>query len=541
MPANYVPPPKDRCFPLKAVLLASFLPALLGLSCGLFIFPPEIDYDTVVGLEAWANYLNGRAWNTLPRVDPDNISGSIDHPLTWWPPGQYLPLGLLSLTGLPLGTAALIVASLCVLSLGVGGAALVNSLNLGKGDMRILPWVSATFACSHYALINFYHFWGGETGLMALLPWVVLIAWKLRNHSLLSFLVLPWVFLLGSFIKHSFAIHAICIISFLFLETTKSTLNSSERRKKDLQVIIRKGLLLSATGIAYIVLQSSFITKETASPINPAVNEDLFSLSTYLGYSSWAPLLAPWGLGTLMEMYIPRFFDLEMRALVYLGPLLSMLSPLAIGFYIWLSFGKKPLTRLAGVSALLTSGIHFFIYHSGGIIELRDRYYQFPAFLFLAVAATQIFQNRWRGYLGKFLVGGAILIGTVNLIRGSIMNKNWRYHDTKANIAHLIPDAVAQKIEDLISKSEYSIIIRGVAPHLNTPINPSIGIMVFDAREGPRYGSIRGRVPLIVSAHWDKLPISRFKDYSEEEWETYEIESWIIQAATTPNSTIHSE
>jgi len=407
----------------------------------------------------------------------------------------------------------------------------------GGGDLRILPWVSAAFACSHYALINFYHFWGGETGLMALLPWSVLIAWKLRNHSLLSFLVLPWIFLLGSFIKHAFAIHTICIIIFLFLETTRDTLHSSERRNRRLQVIIRKGLLLSAIGIAYILLRNYFLTKESASPINPAVSEDLFSLSTYLGYSAWAPLLAPWGGSTLIEMYAPRFFHLEVRTLVYLGPFLSIFAPLAIGFYIWLSFGKTPLTRLAGLTALITSGVHFFIYHSGGIIELRDRYYQFPAFLFLAVAATQSFQSGWRRNIARLALGGAIFIGTGNLIRGVRENRNWKCRAPQIQVASYIPNALVEEIYTLLSNSEESIVVSPVPvlrPHLNAALSLSIRFVAFDIREGPVHKPISGRVPLIISAHpthWPSPPLAIFKDYSENEWETYEIQGWTIQKA----------
>jgi len=163
--------------PLRAIFLASLFPALLGLCCGLFIIPPYIDFDTDVGLTAWGNYKNGGTWNTVVRADPENIANSIEESLTWWPPGQYLPLGLLHSAGLSVGMAAIAVTFLSTLSLGIGGALLVKELS-GGGDIRTLPWVSAAFASSHYALINFHHFWGGETGLMAVLPWIVLAAYN---------------------------------------------------------------------------------------------------------------------------------------------------------------------------------------------------------------------------------------------------------------------------------------------------------------------------------------------------------------------------
>jgi len=407
----------------------------------------------------------------------------------------------------------------------------------GGVDIRILPWVSATFACSHYALINFYRFWGGETGLMALLPWIVLIAWKLRSRPILSFLFLPWAFLLGSFIKHAFAIHSICIILFLFLETSRHTPNLSDKKTEVVLRTISKAFPLVAIGFVYIFLRYHFITRESPSPTNPTIGEDLFNLPTYLGYSAWGPLLAPWGMGTLIDMYAPRFLNLNVRVWEYLGPLLSLLSPVAIGFYIWLSFGKTPLTRLAGITALVTSGIHFYIYHSGGVIELRDRYYQFPAFLFLAVAAMQVLQSEWRRSVARLVLGGAILIGTGNLIRGVRANRSWEYRVPKMEVSSHIPNAVIEEIYTLVSNSEDSIIVSPtpiLRPHLNASLSPSIRFVAFDKREGPVYESISGRVPLIVSAHltaWPSPPIALFKDYSEDEWETYEIQTWTIQRA----------
>jgi len=73
MPANYVIPPQDHCFPLKAILLASFLPALLGVYCGTFITPPNLVHDTAEGILAWFNFAEGGTWNTIVNADPNDI------------------------------------------------------------------------------------------------------------------------------------------------------------------------------------------------------------------------------------------------------------------------------------------------------------------------------------------------------------------------------------------------------------------------------------------------------------------------------------
>jgi len=243
------------------------------------------------------------------------------------------------------------------------------------GYLPITPWVSAAFASSRYALSNFNYYWGGETVLMAILPWVVIIAWKLRNNNLFLVLLLPFLLLLGSFIKHSFSIHSICIITFIWLEKSREILSSSDSRTAILRKLIKITTPLLATGIIYILLRDHFIEK-TISPVSHDQTQPLFSLPTYLGYSVWGPLFAPWAIGSLTDRIAPRLFDLGgVRIWSHLGWTLSTLSPLAIGFYVWLSSRKLLLHRLAGITALLTSILHFLIYHFGGIIELRDRYY----------------------------------------------------------------------------------------------------------------------------------------------------------------------
>jgi len=540
--AHTITASKDEGFPFKAILLAALLPSLFGLCCGLFVMRPVIRYDTSVGLAAWNNYTTGGTWNTVARVDPENIHNTIEESVTWWPPGQYLPLGILQSAGLSVGAAVLTVAFFSTLSLGIGGAILVKELSPG-GGVRILPWVSAGFSCSYYALINFNHFIGGETGLMAILPWVVLIAWKLRNRNLLLVLFLPPIFLLGSFIKHSFAIHAICIITFLLTEKYREIENPFDKKLKSIQRFIQNSLPLLVTGIIYIVLRNYFIDK-TISPISHIdKTQTLFSLPTYLGYSMWGPLFAPWSIGTFTERIAPRLFDLSgSRVWDQLGWTLSILAPLAISFYIWLSFRKCPLHRLAGITALLTSSLHFLIYHSGGVIALRDRYYQFPAFLFIAVASIYLYQKKWKKHMARAILGGTISIGVLGLIHSAFSIKNWAYYNPDSGTSIECPPAVMQSLYSLSSGSEDCIL--GVSsPFLEAELakvrHPSTRLL-------PMYGgpivapkSIHGRAPLVILVFpktWGTGGMdyaSCFVDYRWEEWESYEIEDWIFLQAKT--------
>ncbi|WP_156468878.1 hypothetical protein [Cephaloticoccus capnophilus] len=504
--------------------------------------PPYIDHDTEVGLTAWGNYKNGGTWNTVVRADPENIANSIEQSLTWWPPGQYLPLGLLYSAGLSVGMAAIAIAFLSTLSLGAGGALLVKELSQ-ESDICILPWVSAALASSHYALINFHHFWGGETGLMAVLPWIVLAAYKLRHRTLALILFLPPLFLLGSFIKHAFAIHSFCILAFLWLEKSREELSLSDKKITTLKKTLKIVAPLFAVGLLYLGLRHYFI-ETTVTPLR--LGEPLFGFTTYLGYSAWAPLMAPWGIGSLADRFAPRLFELNgTRIWEHIGLALSILSPLAIGFYTWLSFRKSPLISLTGLAALLTALIHLYIYHSGGVIELRDRYYQFPAFLFLAVVATYIYQIGWKMRTARLLLGLCILIGSVNVVKSGFASKRWIPINYRMGVASFVPDSVIEDIHTLLSEAPDSVL---VIPHPSLDVNLSLYPLSStrilatygESRELPMPKSLHGRSPLIVIASpkrdilGAKSAASRFADYSADEWESHESGGWLFLKTKQP-------
>jgi len=491
---------------------------------------PTISYDTSFGLAAWANYTNGGTWNTVTRVDPENIANTIEVAVTWWPPGQYLPVGLLQSSGLSLGIAALLVTFFSILSLGIGGAALIRELG---GESRILPWASAAFTSSYYALLNFHQFIGGEVALMAVLPWIILFAWRFRNRTALLVSILPILFFCGSFIKHSFAIHSICIIIFLWIEKIRHIPNPSEGVIRFLKNSIISSIPLFAVSLVYIILRHYFIEK-TVSPTTQVENEvALFSLPTYLGYSTWASLLAPWGLDSLIERFARKLLEPDFRLWDHLGPLLSALSPLPIGFYAWLSFKKNRLLRLTGVTALLTTGIHFYIYHSGGVIGLQGRYYQFPALLFLAVAASQLFTTGWRMHVSRLILASGIFIGSLTLVERIFAMKSWIYHDSEMNISTGIPPGVRQELRLLAKGSEDCILAIHnpiVEVELLPICSPTTRLLALYNQQNVTQ-SFRGRAPLIIMAYpktETRNYAAYFADYTKDEWEMYEIEDWIF-------------
>jgi len=325
---------------------------------------------------------------------------------------------------------------------------------------------------------------------------------EITQSSRLPSLLSPLIFLFGSFIKHSFAICAICIITFLWLEKNGDTLNPVKWKFETLRKSVQMSLPLLLTGVIYILLRHCLIDK-VVSPVNPLIKSaPLFPLSTYLGYSAWAPLFSTWGIASLIGKFVPRFFDLNgVRPLIHLGLLLSFLSPIPIGLYIWLSLRKAALFRLSGITAILTSGIHFFLYHQGGVIELRDRYYQFPGFLLLAICASQIFQTGWRCHLPRFILTGGILIGALSLVQGSFASKSWASYNSQMGISTNIPPAVRQEIYALANDSEDCILVTDT-PILEAELAvfrpPATRFMAAFPPEYIDSQSFHGRAPLII-------------------------------------------
>jgi len=88
------------------------------------------------------------------------------------------------------------------------------------------------------------------------------------------------------------------------------------------------------------------------------------------------------------------------------GPLLSLLSPLALGLYFWLLLKKAPIERLTGVVALTTGAIFFLLLWAGGAISLDSRHYQPTAILLLLVTGTKILDSN-----RIIAIGARLLLG----------------------------------------------------------------------------------------------------------------------------------
>jgi len=513
------------------------LPALFGLCFGLFITPPYLEHDTAEGILAWFNFTEGGSWNTIVHVDPSDISQSIEKPVNWWPPGQYIPLGALHSAGFSLGVSISILA-FCATFLGsLGVATLAKSLGASK---QSLVWIAASVATSYHALIGFNVFLGGDSALFMLTPWLILAAWRLRNTGYILCLALPSIFLFGTYIKHAFPIIAGAILFFLWMERLSA--DSQKKGKIRIKHILRSDLPLFLSGIIYIILRHCLLNFET-SPIQHSGQGYNFSFKTIIGSSSLNPILVTGNMEVVF--YIIQRFSTALKN--NLEPILFLLSLLAIGFYYRLSTRQSPLLRLAGIISLACVICIASLHFSGVAIGSGSRYFQIPGVLLIACLGAQTTAKGWQGIIAKFVIISSVLVGGWTLARRSIFFQSFTY-PTIQHLSTKGPREVLEILEKISAEPGEKLIaitepMQAVQLHFTS--HPSTRFIYITDATRRLHEPNKGRVPRIIIPHpKEKFEENRqtracFVDYKDDEWETYMIGDWIFSEARIVNSASH--
>jgi len=534
------PPTSKESFPLRAVILAVLIPALFGAACALFIAPPVINSDPGVGLMSWFHFIEGGSWNTILTPDSNNIAQSIEYPVTWWAPGQYVPIGILHSLGFSLGTASIIVSGLGMLLFGVGFAALARSIGIPR---RILPWVTAVACSTHYMFYAFGHFIGGEVAQIAVWPWAVFAAWKLRKRTIALIIVLPLIFLTGAFGKHSFAIYALAILVFLWIEALRDS-KAQGHSLTSLKTLWSVSYPIACVAILFI-LGRHFLIDTSQTPGTPGMTERSFGQS--LGYSFFGPIFGLLGIDRIVGYVSYHFFGKKGEDVwMNFGPILSLLSPLPLALYAWLALRRSLVDRIAGIAALIVGFIFFVLLWRGGVISFESRHYQPVTMLLLLAIGTRLTsQSRLIAWGGRATLLGILLFGCVTLLQRHINMASRKSHLAYAeseNIMCDLPQSIQKEIHRLAGKND-SIIISTAPVEVcifNSSRHPTTRfILINREREFTNPIERQGRVPRIAFAmrttgvDLERAPIIResFKDYATEEWVSYEVDGWVIWQA----------
>lgn len=518
-------------FPLN--LWPAAIPPLLGLLSGVFIAPPLLWSDTATGLLSWRHYAGGGTWNTLALPDPVDIARTIETTVTWWSPGQAMPLGLLTTAGLPLGPAMLLLALISAIVFALGLALL--SRDLGASESA-LSWIATGATGCWSTLYAFGMFNGGEIALIAVWPWIAWTTWKLMPHPVIFSLGLPILFLLGSFAKHSFAVYGLALLVFLWVEALRRTPHRIPAKIGATMPFVIAGLLY--------MIGRQFLFDQGVSPSDPGQIEHPFAVTW--GFGAIAPVLAATGAGSAIGRI---FFVLGMTFEEGWNKLswpLLILSPLPLVIYAWLSMRLRPLERFAGVACLSAFAVLFVLMWRGGSISLEDRHYRPAAALLIAVIGSACTAPSHRLALwARFTISAIVIFGLAAMLQRHIsMRTNTYPAGDGSGLADMPSRVLAKTREIAATNTSDGSLIYLPTPALG-PVVPQGRLLVTDllARDATWIASQHwhGRVPLLTLI----LPVrlandgraamlrSSFVDYAPTDWTRRTIDDWDFWQART--------
>lgn len=176
-PAGPTRATEGSAFVLAQFLAIGIVAALTAIS---LTAPPFIGYDPAYGWLRWQSWLAGAPFDTVLEPDAADIARDTLARETWWSPGQYLVPGLLTLTGLRLGTAVVIIGALSNLAMLLGWLGVLRAFGLNG---RVAVAAVAVMATLRWSTSVYGLYSGGEALLQAVTPWIVLAAVRLPRLS----------------------------------------------------------------------------------------------------------------------------------------------------------------------------------------------------------------------------------------------------------------------------------------------------------------------------------------------------------------------
>jgi len=455
-------------------------------------------------------------------------------------PRAVFPIGILHSLGLSLGTACTIVAGLGILLFGVGLAKLAHSIGI---PYRNLPWLTIVACSSNYILYAFGYFTGGEVAQITVWPWAAFSAWELRKRTIPLIVVLPLIFLIGAFGKHSFAIYALAILAFLWIEGLRDAKGQSHSLTSFKRLWSISYPILSV-GILFI-LGRHFLIDTSHTPGTRGVTDR--GLWDSLGYSFFGPILGLSGVGRVVDYISYNLLGkLPQDVWKSFGPTLSLLSPLPIALYAWLTLRRSLIDRMAGIVALIVGLIFLILFWEGGDISFEGRHYQPVAMLLLlAIGARITSPNQLIAWVSRVTLLGILLFGCATLFHRHINMAAPNTHLNRSVVEDLtidLPHSVQKALQHLAGTSDSIILsFTPVEPCiLNSSRHPTVRFIRTDSskeftRSIEKYGRVSRIAFALRTTASDKAGATRvresFKDYAPEEWVSYETDGWVIWQA----------
>ena len=359
---------------------------------------PMVWADSAAGFNVWDSMRAGASWNCYSEPDPANIARNHEVFRTWWSPGQYVPVGLLTLTGLSLGVSIVVVTLVGVL---IGLAGCWRLFKAWEFPEPVVMTSVAIIALGWHTSFLFGMFNGGELALFAGFPWIALAATRLADKSRWLLVALPPLFLIGAFLKLSFPLIALALCAGLWLgrNDTPWRINGSALRLAC--------VLCGSFALFYIILWMLFLSRGSMPGDAGQVE---YAKSLLFGFSATGPLLATGAFASLISRAV--FFPGASLLGNWndLGEVLCLLIVPALALYA-LAWLKTPGHRYRGMLVGFVLGycvLFTLLYYRGASISIDDRHFR-PAAIVLIPGLAQAGFFTGRIWLRRILIGLALL------------------------------------------------------------------------------------------------------------------------------------
>jgi hypothetical protein len=216
---------------------------IAGLVLGLEAFvawrvPPSLFTDPAAGWQVWQAWRGGAPFNCVWMPDSHDLTHDVAVFQAWWSPGQYLVPGLLTLMGLSLGRAIVVIGVVGNI-LGLTGYwrlwktwGVTPELAAGAGVVSVLvrPF-GAMFGMANVA----------EELMFAAVPWIALLVWRWRALKFWQCAGLVTVLAFGVGLKFTFLTTALAMLAGVCLHEVWESGGSDKRR---LAMLMTKALAI---------------------------------------------------------------------------------------------------------------------------------------------------------------------------------------------------------------------------------------------------------------------------------------------------------
>ena len=349
------------------------------------IVRPNMYSDSGWGFVGWYTQDRASSFNHSLGPDLSDISREVEGFMSTWSPGQHLLPGLVEKLGMSLGLAIVVVVAIfSVLGL-VGWFALYRAFGF---PLQTAAIALAVMTCNRFFNLSFTNYTGGEVLLFGVVPWFILMVWRLRN--LRWFAVLPLV--VGTAVlvvaKLSGLVIGAAVVGGAAICGDRAWLKWDTVRK-----LVVAGVTIGLMGVIFYF--AWFTRGVTAASISTAAHPDGLIFYVSFGVSSL------WSASTSL---------LDLASYLFLNPgreVFQSITPVAYAFFLpavatfvftWIRLSASHGEYLRFTYSISAAMLVFFLvlWMAGKSVSLEERHFRIPSLLlFVGVVHAFVTSRSW--------------------------------------------------------------------------------------------------------------------------------------------------